>query len=147
MVELRQFDLQFTFRALGAQGKNVEDQARAVNDAALQQAFEVALLRGRQIVIENDEIRLVRCDLGADFLHLAFASECRGIRAMALALHLRADIRTGRFGQQTNFFQPVGKIARTKIELNDDRTLTARRRTLKHQCATSDRQANERNGR
>jgi hypothetical protein len=39
-----------------ALGEDVEDQAGAVDHAALQRALEVALLAGRSAVIDQDEV-------------------------------------------------------------------------------------------
>ncbi len=46
MLELRQLDLQLAFASAGAPGEDVEDQRRAVEDLAVEDAFEITALRG-----------------------------------------------------------------------------------------------------
>jgi hypothetical protein len=74
MLQLRQFDLQLALGARGPQGKNIENQTGAVDDAAFQQAFQIALLGRRQIMVENYQISLTRRHHGTDLVDLAFAS-------------------------------------------------------------------------
>ena len=56
MLDLRELDLQLAFGAARALREDVEDQRGAVDDAALECALEVALLRARERVVEDDEI-------------------------------------------------------------------------------------------
>ena len=44
MFQLRQFDLQLALGALRSLREDVEDQAHAIDDAAVQRALEIALL-------------------------------------------------------------------------------------------------------
>ena len=46
VIQLREFDLQLAFARAGAAGKNIQDELRAVDDFAIERAFEVALLVG-----------------------------------------------------------------------------------------------------
>src|SRR5690606_11722049 len=57
MLELRQLDLQLTFEACGALGKDVEDQPIAIEHARLERALEVPLLAGRQCTVHEHELR------------------------------------------------------------------------------------------
>src|SRR6185437_556886 len=78
MLQLRELDLKLAFGALRALRKNIEDQADAVDDAALQRTLEVALLRARQRVVEDDEVGVGRRAPRADFFDLAATGEeCR----------------------------------------------------------------------
>src|SRR5690606_22103185 len=47
VLDLRQLDLQLAFVGTSALGKDIKDQANAVNHPALQGLFKVALLPGR----------------------------------------------------------------------------------------------------
>jgi hypothetical protein len=60
VLQLGQLDLQLALVALRPQGKDVEDQRRTVDHAAIELALEVALLRGRDVVIEDDDVGLVQ---------------------------------------------------------------------------------------
>ena len=79
MLELRELDLQLAFGALRALREDVEDQADAIDDAALERALEVALLRAGQRVIEDDEVGVGRGAPRGDFVDLAAAGEQRRI--------------------------------------------------------------------
>src|SRR5690606_40808293 len=67
--------------ALGALGEDIEDQAGAVDHAHLQATLEVALLRRRERMIENDEFDLVIAYGVGDFLDLAGTDVQGGIRS------------------------------------------------------------------
>ncbi len=80
--------------------KNVEDQRRAVDHHALQHALEIALLTGRQDMIEDHDIGLV-CTQGlADLLNLSATGKKFGIGRGALALHHGLYTCTGAQHQQ-----------------------------------------------
>ena len=136
MVELCQLDLQLALGALCAQGKDVEDQAGAVNDPALQRPFQIALLRWREFMVENHQLGCMRGNFGGDLLHLALAGEGRRVRAVAFPGHLGTHGRPGGLGQQANFLKPVRLIVAAEIKLDDDRTF-ASGRALKHSGISS----------
>ena len=71
VFELCQFDLQLAFTGLGMARKDVEDELRAVDHALVQDALDVALLRRREIVIEEDQVGLRRGRCAFDFFKLA----------------------------------------------------------------------------
>lgn len=56
VVELREFYLQAPFAGARAAGENVEDELGAVDYLAVERLLQIALLRGGQIVIEDDGI-------------------------------------------------------------------------------------------
>ena len=56
IFELRQLDLQLAFVAARALGENIENQLAAVDDANFERRFQIALLRRRQILVDDDEI-------------------------------------------------------------------------------------------
>ncbi len=55
MLELGEFDLQLAFVSARALREDIENQAAAIDHAALEPLFEVALLRRRQVVIEQNQ--------------------------------------------------------------------------------------------
>ena len=81
MLELRQLDLQLAFARAGALGEDVENQRRAVQDFAVENLFEVAALRGRQFVVENDGVHVLAPAKFGEFLRLALADERGGAGA------------------------------------------------------------------
>jgi hypothetical protein len=70
-----EFDLQGALTRLCPLSEDFEDQPRPVDDLCLEGFLEVALLDGRQSVIDDDESDLVVGDLGSDFLDLAGAEQ------------------------------------------------------------------------
>ncbi len=53
---MRQLDLQLAFTSPGAAGKDVENELRAVDDPAIERVLEVALLGGREVVVDDHEV-------------------------------------------------------------------------------------------
>ena len=60
IVQLRQFHLEAAFPRARAPGEDIEDQLRAVDDLGGKLLFEVALLGGREVVVENDQAGVQR---------------------------------------------------------------------------------------
>ena len=56
VLQLRQFHLELAFTGARVAGKDVEDELGAIDDAQVELALQVALLRWRQLVIEDDEV-------------------------------------------------------------------------------------------
>jgi hypothetical protein len=54
--QLGQFHLQLAFDAAGAAGKNIKDQAAAVDHLDRQQVLQVPLLQGAQHIEKNDQV-------------------------------------------------------------------------------------------
>ncbi len=131
MFQLRQFNLQLASGALGAQGKNVENQAGAINHPAVQDAFQVALLRRRQFMVEDDQVGRHCRQQGGDFFDLALAGKGGRIRAFAAPADFARQNGAGRFSQKTHFLPLIFQIRLAKIELDDDRPL-ADLWTVKH---------------
>ncbi len=57
---LRELDLHHPLLARRVLGEDVEDQGDAVDDVAFEQLLEVALLGGRQLVVEDDDVDVER---------------------------------------------------------------------------------------
>ena len=83
----------------GALREDVQDQAGAVQYPALQQAFEVAFLGGRQRVIEQDELGVVLLRRLLDLLDLAAADEVARVGGLAGAADDGDDIGAGGGGE------------------------------------------------
>ena len=56
IFELRQFHLQLAFSGAGVVRKNVENELRAIDDAGVDDALDIALLRRGEIVIEENHV-------------------------------------------------------------------------------------------
>jgi hypothetical protein len=124
MLKLGKLDLKLALMALGPQGKNVQDQTAAVDHPALQGALEIALLPGRQFMIEKYQIRCVQADGIADFGNLALAGKKRGVGPRSLAGNHCQRVGTSAGGKKFEFGKPLGEVAFTEIQLHENRTLT-----------------------
>ena len=58
VLQLRQLDLQLPFARSRAPREDVENQLRAIDDAPAADLFEVPRLCGRQLVVDDDEVRV-----------------------------------------------------------------------------------------
>ena len=56
VLELRELDLELALGAHGVLGEDVEDQLRPVDDARLERVLEVALLRGLELVVDDQRL-------------------------------------------------------------------------------------------
>ena len=69
--ELCQFHLQPAFPGTRAAGEDVEDQLCAVDDLGVERLFQIALLRGCELVIRDHEVSRQRLHHGRQLLDLA----------------------------------------------------------------------------
>lgn len=122
MLQLSQFDLQLAFMTLGTLGKNIQDQGAAIDHPATEHLFQIALLTGRQLMIEHDNVRLMQPGRLADFLCLALAGISRCIRCMALAANHSQRLRSGTGSQQAELRQVFLITCRTEIQLDENGT-------------------------
>ena len=73
MLQLRELDLQLTFVTASALREDIENQTRAIDNAALEFAFEVALLAWRERVIKQHDFGFMRGHRCLEFFELARA--------------------------------------------------------------------------
>ena len=79
VLELGQFHLEAGLGGAGAGGEDVEDQLAAVEDLDLGRFFQVADLRRRQVVVEEDDVGVGGRGLLLEFLDLALADVAGGV--------------------------------------------------------------------
>jgi hypothetical protein len=113
--ELRQFHLQLSFAGSGAAGEDVENELRSIDDAAIQFSFEVPLLRRREFVIEDDQVRGMQARTGPNLVYFTRSDQRCRIRAVAL-LHRGIDhVRAGAARERSQFlhrfFETKGRAA------------------------------------
>ena len=70
-----QLHLQFAFLRAGALGKNIQNQAGAVNDFGGDDFFQIFLLGGRNFVVKNNGVRLEQAGFLGDFFHFSAPDE------------------------------------------------------------------------
>ena len=85
VLHLGELDLELAFGASRAEREDVEDQARAVDDAAFELLLEVALLRAGERVVEDDEVGGGFGAPGRDLFDLALPGVGCSVRALPAA--------------------------------------------------------------
>jgi hypothetical protein len=112
--QLGQFHLQAAFPRAGAAREDVEDQLCPIQHSCRQGVFEVALLCGRQIVVEHHQIGAKRTRQRGQFTDLALAQQRGGIGRLArladAVQHQRACARS----QLSQFVEGFFGIARAE---------------------------------
>src|SRR5207249_6334975 len=83
VVELRQLHLEPALAAARPPGEDVEDELGAVERLAADPALEVALLGGRQLLVEEQEVDVLGLGGARDLFDLAAADERGGVPSLA----------------------------------------------------------------
>jgi hypothetical protein len=136
MRELGELHLQLAFGAARAQREDVENEARAVDHAALELFLEVALLHAGQRVVEDHEIGRGLAASGVDLVDLAFACEERGVGARAPSRDRADDERACGHGELGELLPAIVAAVVAEVE-HDEQGAIAPRGTLKHRRASS----------
>src|SRR5208283_3590948 len=78
LISFRQFHLQLSLAAPCVFRKNIQDQLRTVNHPPFGRFFNVSLLHRRELAVENNQWRMARRRLGADFIQFSSPNQrCR----------------------------------------------------------------------
>src|SRR5260370_40414218 len=83
--------------------ENIEDQLRAVDYTAFRRFFNVALLHGGEIAVEDDQRRMVRGGFGANLIQFAAAHERCRVRSIAHLENSSSDLGSGAARQLHQF--------------------------------------------
>ena len=97
-------------------GEDIEDQRGAVDHADLEAVFEIALLGGRQLVVDHEHLCLRRLELFFEFIDLARAEIGLELRLIA-ALNQLANRLAERCVQE---FSELGEIGLDALVLAGD---------------------------
>ena len=100
VLVLRQLHLQLALARLGALGKDVEDQARAVEHAHAEFFLQHAHLRRGQFVVKYREVAVVGEDELAQFRHLALAEEGAWVGCGLVLQQRRNGLAAGRLHER-----------------------------------------------
>src|SRR5258708_26278914 len=73
--------------------KNVQDELRAIDHAAISAALKIAQLRGSQVAVENNQRRFVKLRLNLHFLNFAAANDGGGINLIAHLKDTSGNVR------------------------------------------------------
>jgi hypothetical protein len=110
MLELRDLDLQLALAALGALGKDLQDEQFAVEDRHVQRPFEVALLRRAQRHVEDGDARTAVGDARSQFLDLAAAQIEGSVGTVAPRTEFADDGEARRCDQLPRLVQRICRL-------------------------------------
>ena len=111
VLELRQLDLHFRFGRASADGENVEDQLRAIDNALADRVLDVFGLRWREFVVEDDQRSLRFLHALAELLDLS-GSEVRGrVPLVELLGELSDDDRSRCVGEPLELLEMLSQIS------------------------------------
>src|SRR5712692_8824278 len=133
VLELRKLHLELALVTLGALGEDVQDQTRAVDDRAAERLLQIALLRGRQVVIENRERGALLLQSSPDLLDFSGTREMGGVGSLAAPAHQGPRADSGAGGKQAELFDVLGVSAHTEIQAHEHGSV-ALRQTLSHRA-------------
>jgi len=105
VLVLRQFHLEAAFARLGAPGEDVEYKGRAVQDLDVEGVFHAALLRGTELVVEDDDGVVDSGALGLDLRQLALADVVAGMRVVQLLDGAGDDAGAGGIGEERQLIE------------------------------------------
>ena len=105
VVELRELDLELALGADGVLGEDVEDQLRAVDDRARERVLEAPLLRRRQLVVDQERLRVRVSESALELDELALADVGALVGPRPLLHDLRHRVDAGRPGQLAELSQ------------------------------------------
>ena len=108
IFELRQLDLQLALVATRSLGKYIEDQLASVDHANVERVFQIALLSGRQIFVQNDQIGMKLLHLRLDLVHLAAADQSCWSNAFDLLMLFLKHLCARGFRQAFKLFETIG---------------------------------------
>ena len=121
---VRELHLELAFEGTCTLREDVEDEGAPVEDPALDMPLEVALLRGAQRPIEEDDLGPARLDRSADLVGLAGAHEELRIRASVGVAHGAGDSCPGRHRELSKL---VGHAFRAPlVRVHEERPFTGR---------------------
>lgn len=106
IFELGQFDLELPLLGLGALGKDIEDEARPVDDLTLEGLLQIPLLGPSQILVENDQVYAGRAGL-PDLLDFAETDEVPRVGSGPFLEHPKSRPCPGRGGELSQLIQRI----------------------------------------
>jgi hypothetical protein len=115
VLELGELHLHLGLAAAGSRGEDVENQLGPVDDPRADDVLDVLALTGRELVVEDDERRLLLGDQRLELLDLALAEVRARVRTVELLRELADDLGTRRVGKALELAQVlVERLARAR---------------------------------
>src|SRR5205085_12236 len=113
VLELRQLDLRARFAAARTAREDVENQRAPIDHFHLGDLLEIANLRGRKIVVENDERHAMTIRKALDLFRFSFTDERRRIGSRTLGDNRGDDVSARGFDEFSELLEMfVGNAAR-----------------------------------
>lgn len=126
MLQLGEFDLELALGAAGPLPEYIEDQFGAIEYSDLPQALKVALLDGRDFMIEKNQLGTVSSKKRSNLVSLAGADVKLRIGSRTMADQAGCHGMTGRLGQCAKLIK--GRIVSTlSTQRNADQQCTGNR--------------------
>ena len=119
VLQQRQLHLSASFLGAGVLGEDVEDHRCAVDCGAPQNLFEVPLLSGRQLVVEDDGVGVNGLAQRIKLLGLAAPDVGRRVGRVARLEHPADFIRSRRVDQERELVEARFDLAETPRERDD----------------------------
>src|SRR3954465_14267830 len=107
VLQLRELDLELPLGAHGVLGEDVEDQLRPVDDARVQGVLERALLRRRQLVVDEQRLGARLAVGGLQLLQLALADVRTAVGQLPVLRQLADRLDSGRARELTELGEPL----------------------------------------
>jgi hypothetical protein len=127
IFQLREFHLQTSFGRAGAMGEYIEDQLSAVDDLDVNCVFEIALLRWRELVVDNQDIGLMRFRKFFQLPDFSLAEQSSGVKDGADLKYFGCVAGAGscgQFGKLTKRFgRSRGRRSPAAFEAGENRLL------------------------
>ena len=123
VLQLGQLDLQLGLLGLRPRREDVEDQLAAVHHLGLNHLLQFANLGRRQVVVEDNDIRLEAFDAVGKLQGLALADVGGRMNGAELLLEPIHDHRPGALGQRGQFRQVIPSIRASQDRTHQDGTL------------------------
>lgn len=105
VLELSVLDLQLAFARACPLGEDIEDELGSIDNAGIELGFDVTELRGAELIVENDKIRLAGFDSSGEFFEFAFADEMGSVGHVANLCVDIDDLRPGAGGERAKLFE------------------------------------------
>jgi hypothetical protein len=121
VLQLRELDLQLAFVRASALREDVENQSGAVDDAALGELFEVALLHRAQAPVDQDQVGIERLALELELLGLAGADEIARIGLVDASGQRADDAGARRTRKLSEFIECRGILSTRFVRLQEQR--------------------------
>ena len=127
VLELSKLNLETALVRLGVYAKDVEDEGRAIDDldGFPYRTLEVGLLRGGQLVVEDDNVGGEVSNVAAELLDLALTDECLRYGRVEPLRHREDDLGAIRLGEASELGERLltAPLGAPKVDAHENRAL------------------------